>query len=113
MSDLSHSPSNRAFWLSTLGIIGCFLVFAIVLMIAKVPSHVSGGTKPAQMTDEERLELGLLTPDERAERLRELVIKEDHALTSYQWIDKEKGVVRLPIDRAMELVVRDAQAQRR
>lgn len=110
MSDGFKVPSNRAFWLSVIGVIGCFLVFAIVIIIAKVPARVAGGTKPAEMTDEERIAANLLTPKERMDRLNELRIKEDHALTSYQWIDKEKGIVRLPIDRAMELVVRDAQA---
>ena len=63
-------------------------------------------------TEEERLEKNLLTPAERKDRLNELLIAEEHALKSYQWVDKEKGVVRLPIDRAMELVVRDAQAKK-
>lgn len=30
---------------------------------------------------------------------------EDHALTTYGWVDQSKGVVRLPIDKAMDLVV--------
>ncbi len=29
-------------------------------------------------------------------------------LDSYRWIDQEKGIVGIPIDRAMELVVREA-----
>lgn len=112
MSDVTHTPSSRAFWLSVAGIIGCFLVFAIVLYVAGIPGRTSGGTVPVKMTDEERFAANLLTPAERAQRLSELRIKEDHALTSYQWIDKEKGTVRLPIERAMELVVRDAQAKK-
>ncbi len=112
MSDTFKQPSGRAFWLSAAGIIGCFLIFVVVLLIARVPAHVAGGTQPAQMTEEERLAANLLTPEERADRLSELVIKEDLALKSHEWIDKPNGVVRLPIDRAMELVVRDAQAKK-
>lgn len=112
MSDVTSHPSSRAFWLSVAGIIGCFLVFAIVLFVAGIPGRSSGGTVPVKMTEEDRLAARLYTPAERAQFLAELRIKEDHALTSYQWIDKEKGTVRLPIDRAMELVVRDAQAKK-
>jgi len=35
---------------------------------------------------------------------------EDSVLGQYKWLDKEKGKVRLPIERAMELVVREGQA---
>ncbi len=112
MSDVTHTPSSRAFWLSVVGIIGCFLIFAALLHLAGVPDRAADTTIPAGMSDEDRLAAGLLTPAERTQRLSELRIKEDHALTSYQWVDKEKGIVRLPIDRAMELVVRDAQAKK-
>jgi hypothetical protein len=30
---------------------------------------------------------------------------EEHILTSYDWVDRGKGVVRIPIDRAMDLLV--------
>jgi hypothetical protein len=33
---------------------------------------------------------------------------ESEILESYGWVDREKGVVRIPIDRAMELVVKQA-----
>ncbi len=31
---------------------------------------------------------------------------EDHLLTTYEWVDKEQGLVRIPIDRAMDLISR-------
>ena len=33
-------------------------------------------------------------------------------LASYAWVDREKGVVRVPIERAIELVLRDASSAR-
>lgn len=36
--------------------------------------------------------------------------KEQARLTKYQWVDKEKGVVRIPIDKAKELVLAKYQA---
>lgn len=38
--------------------------------------------------------------------LQDLRAHEDFELHSYGWIDKQKGVVRIPIERAMELVAR-------
>jgi hypothetical protein len=32
---------------------------------------------------------------------------EDRALDGYRWIDKERGVVQLPVDRAMELLLKE------
>jgi hypothetical protein len=42
----------------------------------------------------------------RGEKLK-MVQEETKSLTSYGWIDKNKGVARIPIDRAMELTVAD------
>jgi len=39
------------------------------------------------------------------EDLRELRAKEDQQLTTYGWVDKGKGVVRIPIEQAMKLAV--------
>jgi hypothetical protein len=36
--------------------------------------------------------------------LKAFTASEDEVLTTYAWVDKEKGVVRLPIARAIELV---------
>jgi len=37
--------------------------------------------------------------------LSDLRAREDQQLTSYGWIDKNAGIVRIPIDRAMQLTV--------
>ena len=39
------------------------------------------------------------------EDLRELRAREDEILTSYGWVDKNAGVVRIPIDVAMKLTL--------
>lgn len=39
--------------------------------------------------------------------------RETALLNSYGWIDRERGAVRLPIERAMELVVQEEGALRR
>lgn len=43
----------------------------------------------------------------REEKLKKARDEDAQALATYAWIDKNKGTVRLPIDRAMELTVAD------
>jgi hypothetical protein len=40
-----------------------------------------------------------------AEDLRALRAREEEVLRTYGWVNREKGVVRIPIERAMELLV--------
>src|SRR6266404_3035651 len=43
----------------------------------------------------------------RVEKLKTLHEESQKELTTYAWVDKNKGVARIPIDRAMELTVAD------
>ena len=47
----------------------------------------------------------LLQPENT--QLRKLRAEEEAKLTSYQWVDQKAGVVRIPVDRALELTLRD------
>jgi hypothetical protein len=44
-----------------------------------------------------------LEDDERGE-LKNLLLDQEQELTSYGWVDEKAGVVRIPIERAMQLV---------
>jgi hypothetical protein len=46
----------------------------------------------------------------RLKNLNDLNTENQKVLTSYRWIDKGKGIVGIPIDRAMELEVADLAA---
>src|ERR1700732_2175048 len=48
----------------------------------------------------------------REEKLKTLRQADAKELTTYGWIDKNKGVVRLPIERAMELTVSELSSKR-
>jgi len=50
--------------------------------------------------------------DERLKNLSDLNAENHKTLTSYRWIDKGKGIVGIPIDRAMRLEVADLAAIR-
>jgi hypothetical protein len=45
-----------------------------------------------------------LEKSERTE-LREFIEQQDRKLATYNWLDKDKGIVQIPIDRAMDLIV--------
>jgi hypothetical protein len=47
------------------------------------------------------------------EDLRDLRAKEDAILESYGWVDRNAGVVRIPIDEAMKLTVQRGLPSRR
>jgi len=45
-----------------------------------------------------------LEENERTQ-LRQFIANQDRTLATYNWIDKDKGIVQIPIDRAMDLIV--------
>ncbi|HEY4301562.1 MAG TPA: hypothetical protein VGM73_11850 [Candidatus Didemnitutus sp.] len=47
------------------------------------------------------------TSDGRARHLADLRAHEAAAAATYGWVDEKKGVVRIPIQRAMELIVEE------
>src|SRR5438270_583292 len=98
MSDAIPSKSNS--WAIVLAVIGCFAIFGLILAIAYLPKQ------PAPLTQ------GTKSPEERKALLVEQRAKEASAAQNYGWIDQPKGVVRLPIDRAMELTIQDLNAKK-
>ena len=50
---------------------------------------------------------GVKTPVERKALLTDKLAKEHADAINYAWVDQKAGTVRLPIDRAIELTVRD------
>lgn len=47
---------------------------------------------------------------EQPQQLRLLQAEQRDRLNAYRWVDRENGVVALPIERAMELVVKESGA---
>src|SRR6266403_518624 len=50
--------------------------------------------------------------EQRLKNLAELNAENERILTQYHWVDKAKGVVGIPIDRAMSLVLAELQSVR-
>ena len=60
---------------------------------------------PLAIADENRLPPEPRLQVNPREELRDLRTKEDELLTSYGWVDKNAGVVRIPIDDAIRLTL--------
>jgi hypothetical protein len=82
----------------------CLLIFVLFRYFetreaARVPPAYPLAISREQVPPEPRLQTN------PREDLAELRAKEDERLTSYGWVDKNAGVVRIPIDEAMKLTL--------
>ncbi|MCU0232152.1 MAG: hypothetical protein MUC67_12400 [Acidobacteria bacterium] len=82
---------------AVVAIVGTLILVLIIVGLQALFYHVENDAY-AQVYSEPNLDLKMV----RAQQLE--------LLNSYGWIDREKGVVRVPIDRAMEMVVADPNA---
>lgn len=98
-------PSHGSVWLSVAGVLGCFLIFGFVLLVAYMPARKSAPTVDLSSIEEDQR--WKFDADLRKKRLTELQAKNLEAATTYAWIDKSADSVRLPIERAMQLVVQE------
>lgn len=51
--------------------------------------------------------LNLEIAKERKAKLADVNAKQNELITSYAWVDQAKGIVRIPVERAMQLTVED------
>jgi len=103
--------SRTGFWATLLAVLGCFVIFLVVLYLAYLPQRrAAAEVDLARIPPEEQWKY---IPALRQAHLVEMQARERTAQNTYAWIDRGKGVVQLPIDRAMELTVRDLNAARK
>jgi hypothetical protein len=112
--DVSHEASDvdiRAIFqfaggLVVLGIVSALIVGLLFGYLTRREDRASGQPNyPLAASQEERL-----PPEPRLQAtprqdLNDLRAAEDATLKSYQWVDRNAGVVRIPIDEAMKLTV--------
>ena len=77
-----------------LGVVLMFLMFGLIVLA------IIGPVKRGSDYEQKRAE-------NRAAKLKAQHEQDAAALTGYAWVDKNKGVVRIPIERAMELALVD------
>ena len=78
-----------------IGILGTFLIVAMLVLAMR---HY---TRPEPV--------GANRVEERYKFLQDQRAADAKALNEYDWIDKEKGIVRLPVQRAVELTLQEWQ----
>ena len=91
-----HSRASLSTWL---GIVLLFALFGVIVLAVIGPAP--RGSDYEETRAKKRADL-LKTSREEAAK----------ALTTYGWIDKNKGVARIPIERAMELTTADLAQQK-
>jgi hypothetical protein len=97
MADTQSARSiayTRAPFSTWLGIVCLFVLFGLIVLAVIGPSP---RTSDYEETRAKR----------RMEKLKTLHEESQKELTTYAWVDKNKGVARIPIDRAMEVTVAD------
>ena len=91
LRQVAHMRTPFSTWL---GVILLFFMFGLIALALVGPSKRS--------TDYEQKRAA-----ERMKKLQALREQDTAALTTYAWVDKNKGSVHIPIDRAMELAMTD------
>ena len=84
-----QSPAPFSSWV---GVVLLFVLFGVIVVAVVGPA-------PRGDTYEK------MRADGRMKKLQDLRDEDSKALSGYSWIDKNKGTVRLPIERAMELTI--------
>ena len=91
----AHSIAySRAPFSTWLGIVCLFVLFGLIVLAVIGPSPRTSDYEEARAK-------------KRMEKLKTLHEESQKELTTYAWVDKNKGVARIPIDRAMEVTVAD------
>jgi hypothetical protein len=103
-------PREPVSWVSVAAVCGCFALFLLIIYIAYLPQREK--TDEADLSQVSADDRWQYSPEGRAAKLQDLRAHEQTELTTYGWIDEKAGVVRLPIDRAMELTVQSLQARK-
>jgi hypothetical protein len=96
LSQVAHARAPLSVWF---GIVLLFALFGVIVLA------IIGPWPRTSDYEETRAK-------KRVENLKALREEADKALTTYGWIDKNKGVARIPIERAMELTVTDLAKQK-
>jgi hypothetical protein len=85
---------SRAPFSTWLGIVCLFVLFGLIVLAVIGPSPRTSDYEETRAK-------------KRMEKLKTLHEESQKELTTYAWVDKNKGVTRIPIDRAMEVTVAD------
>src|SRR6516164_10049187 len=89
LREIAHTRAPFSAWL---GVVLLFALFGVIVLVIVGPSP--------RKDDYE-----IKRAKAREEKLKTLREEDVKALTTYGWIDKNKGIARIPIEHAMELAL--------
>jgi hypothetical protein len=107
-----HEQSDVSMRPIVIGTIGLVVLIAVAAgsmrvlfdyFLAREMRH-SPAANPLAAAEGERLPPQPRLLPQPSEQLRALRAREDEMLSTYDWVDRDKRVVRIPIERAMELI---------
>jgi hypothetical protein len=104
MSDLIPTKPRPVSLVAVLAILGCFALFLVpvrLLYLRHLPPAPQNEAPEALSKDL----AWKATPGDRRDYLAALVAKQEKQASSYAWVDRKAGIVQVPVDRAMELIV--------
>ncbi len=85
-------------------------IIAILLLLGGLFDLFAGRPREVDALPSRLYEAGQLPPEPRlqaapVEDMQALRAREEAILNSYEWLDREAGIIRIPIERAIDLVV--------
>jgi hypothetical protein len=98
MSNTAPETSHSNYLFSIFGALGSMLLFFIIILIAYVYMQ-----RPAPVDQQ--------IVDNRLAKLADVTAKETALTTEYAWVDQKAGVVRVPVELAMQLAVKEIAAK--
>ena len=96
LRQVAHGRTPLSAWF---GIVLLFALFGVIVLAIIGPAPRGSDYEEARAK-------------KRVENLKTVREEADKALTTYGWIDKSKGLARIPIERAMELTVAELAKQK-
>jgi hypothetical protein len=84
-----------------IGVVGATLTLVIVFLLEALVAAEGQAETQRKVVDQPYRELLKLEADQ------------SEVLDAYRWVDREKGIVAIPVERAMEIVVREESAKQR
>lgn len=98
MSDVKHKTTPLEAYKITLGVAGALAGVLLILVMLVIAVHytVVQPTVAGGLSDEQRFDL-----------LAKARAEDERLTTTYGWMDKSKGVVRLPVEVAMQKLIEE------
>ena len=94
---MEKEPSDSTVLFSALGWIGVFLIFVLIVAITYLRN-------PASSQSEEDNEA-------RASILADVEAEQTRLVNATEWVNRPEGIVRIPVDRAMDIVVKELREE--